>query len=251
MHCVNSNDSSQWKSALTRFEEELKGRFLAEDNINLRPIMILHMLDLNHRITRLFSDEFIEELKIIIKDEIYKLIEIEEDDGNDNTIPMLSEFDQAFAASQNYSSDIDYGSLINEEVESFFRWKHTRLKKKFESKLNWFKDGISNTFSYIFKLVVHCTMFLGTTIAIENAFSISRRILRWDRLRLSREKIEELMLITMNPDIAIQYLAPEIANEFISNYNKKKYGAEDVILSIADQFDQDEVLSRFFIPIPK
>lgn len=249
----NNYPESKWITSMITFQDEIEFRFLKEDNSVLHPIMILHVLDLNHRITRLFSDEFIDNLKQIIKNELINLFDEGMDDNDvadTNYNDPISEFEQAMITSQTFSSDVDIGSIINDEVESFLRWKYARLKSKNLTKLNWFKDGIRNTYPNIFKLVKHYRMFMGTTVSVENAFSISRRILRWDRMRLSREKVDELMLLTMNPDITVKFLAPQIADEFIKNYNKKKYGIEEIILSVADQFDRDESIAKFFLPTP-
>lgn len=176
--------------------------------------MILHILDLNHRCTRLFPTEVIYTLKIVLCNKILD-IKAENESSSSSDAEMfqetpVSEYDQALNASQTYSSDVDLASSISSEIDAYLQWKITHLKMNRKDHLNWFRNGISHAFPNVFLAAKHYFMFLGTTVAIENAFSMTRIILRCDRMRMSWKKVEELMILTLNPDITVRFLASKL-----------------------------------------
>lgn len=59
-------ENEEWKKSIEEFKKGLTERFLDENNDHIKPIMIMHLLDLNHRVTHLFEDTLINDLKNLI-----------------------------------------------------------------------------------------------------------------------------------------------------------------------------------------
>lgn len=250
-------ENEEWKKSIEEFKKGLTERFLDENNDHIKPIMIMHLLDLNHRVTRLFEDTLINDLKNLI---ISDLLDIEENDAeqpnqNDNEDTQeISEYEQFARASQTYSSDVDMSGRLREEVDLFFAWKKRRVQDSHAIfPLYWLRqeNGVQNRFPRLFKVFQHYRLYLGTSITMENTFSISRRILRWDRMKMSIEKVQELMLVTMNQDLAVNYLCPGLATKFLEKYYSEIEGRRaPTVEEISNIHDLSDIFELFHVPFP-
>lgn len=258
-HTLETMKNPEWIQPIKVFQQSLKERFLDENDQYLKPIMILHVLDLNHRVTRLFEDNLIAELKERIASLILDFEEMDSQNQSDteenHDEVSISEYDQFARASQNYSSDIDFSGRVIEEVKLFFDWKREHLVHWDRNlQLSWFnlEDGIQQRFPKVFRVFQHFRLYIGTSVSMENTFSISRRILRWDRMKMSIEKVQELMLVTMNQDLAVQYLSPNIAVKFLEKYYHEVEGIlAPSIEEISNSNDLEDLLTCFHIPFPR
>lgn len=67
-------------------------------------------------------------------------------------------------------------------------------------------------------------------------------------MRMSRRKVEELMLVTMNPEITVLFLSHKISKEFIAKCNYSNHIQEELI---SIQHDREDILLKFGLVIPK
>lgn len=144
----STNTKSAWIPAMKSFSNELHTRFIIVEKAELQPLMMIHLLDLNHRCTRLFNDEMFKYLKCLIKDKIVSLKNDEDESSStEDGTTRTSEYDQAYCATQSYSSDME--SMISIEVDAFFKWKKARLMTSNlnPSRLKAIGGNISSSFS--------------------------------------------------------------------------------------------------------
>lgn len=100
------------------------------------------------------------------------------------------------------------------EIEKF----HSSRTIQYTENLLEFWVIQNRNFPILSKLAVSILNHSVTTTFLENGFSIARRILRWDRLKMSKENANILIVLTNNPEI-LEILLTKNYEQLFNNEN--------------------------------
>lgn len=230
---LSTYPDSIWVEGVTTFKTSLENRFYDTNNADIRPIMLLHLFDLSVRVSKLFNERLIEVIKL---EAITILSELDESAVEDTRESVSEnepdEYEQILLSTQditNPPSEADPPQRYRKEIDDFLKHKHDMLRRKSQTDkmlpCDWSTED--EVYPNIYRIMERLHLYIGASLEIENTFSIARRILRWDRMKTSRDTIENLMLLTMNQDLLVEYLVPDLKEEFCRQFKKENFEPDD------------------------